>query len=70
MAKDLKNIREIDDHLGGHLDEEHRNEFEKRLREDSGIRDEVNTTRQVIEGIRGASFKEMLKELHSKLFGG
>lgn len=70
MAKDLKNIQEIDDHLSGHLDEKDRNEFEKKLREDSVIRNEVNTVRQVIEGIRGASFKEKLKQLHTKLFGG
>lgn len=69
MSKDLKNIQEIDEYISGQLDQSHRNEFEKKLHADSGVQDDLNITKQVIEGIQGHAFKQSLKEMHKKLFG-
>jgi hypothetical protein len=68
MDRDLKNIKEIDDYLSGELSLEHKIEFEKRLKEDTSIQEALNTAKKVIEGVHGAGFRNMLKDLHSKLF--
>lgn len=68
MSKDPKDIQQIDQYLSGDLSPEGRNEFESRLKEDPSLREELNTTVNVIEGIRGYAFKNMLKDLHKKLF--
>jgi anti-sigma factor RsiW len=68
MSKDPQNIQEIDQYLSGELSPEARNEFEKKLKEDPSLREELNTTINVIEGIQGYAFKNMLKDLHKKLF--
>ena len=68
MNEGLKNIQEIDEYISGELDRESRNEFEKRLREDPDLQEELNTVKKVIEGIRGNAFKQMLKGIHHKLF--
>jgi anti-sigma factor RsiW len=69
MSKNLQNIKDIDDYLSGRLNPEDRNEFEKKLKGNSDLQEELNTIRQAIEGIQGYGFKQMLKELHNKHFG-
>lgn len=69
MSKDLQNIKEIDQYLSGELSPEGRNEFEQKLIEDPNLREDLNTTANVIEGVQGYAFKNMLKEIHHKLFG-
>jgi anti-sigma factor RsiW len=69
MSKDLQHIKEIDAYLSGNLTPESRNEFEEKLKADPNLQDELNTIRQVIEGIEGYGFKEMLKGIHKKQFG-
>ena len=64
MSKDLQNIKEIDNYLAGELTPELRNEFEKRLKEDPNLQEELKVTKQVIEGVQGYAFKKMLKNLH------
>jgi anti-sigma factor RsiW len=68
MSKELKNIKEIDGYLSGELTPEHRTEFEKKLEADAELQEGLTQTKEVIEGIQGHAFKEMLKDLHSKLF--
>lgn len=69
MSKELQNIQEIDAYLSGELTPENRIEFEKKLKEDIALQEELNATKSVIEGIQGAEFKKMLMGLHHKLFG-
>jgi anti-sigma factor RsiW len=69
MSKDLKNIQEIDEYISGELDQEHRNEFEKKILADKNIQDDLNITKQVIEGIQGYAFKKMLSDIHARLYG-
>jgi anti-sigma factor RsiW len=69
MSKDLQHIKEIDNYLAGELTPELRNEFEKRLKEDPNLQEEVNVTKQVIEGVQGYAFKAMLSEIHNNLYG-
>ena len=69
MSKDLQKIKEIDDYLSGELNAEHRNAFEEKLKADIDLQEELNAIKQVIDGIQGYSFKQMLKDLHNKHFG-
>ena len=69
MSKDPVDSKEIDNYLSGHLSPEHLAEFEKRLKEEETVQEEVVTSKKVIEGLEGYAFKKMLKEIHSKLFG-
>lgn len=69
MSKEPDYINEIDDYLSGELSPEHLAEFEKRMREEHTVRNEVAVVKSVIEGIEGAAFKAMLKKIHSKLYG-
>ncbi len=69
MRKDLENIKLIEEYLSGQLSPEHKAEFEKRLKEEKNIQNEVALTKKVIEGIEGFGFKNMLKEFHQKNFG-
>lgn len=68
MSKDLQNIKEIDQYLSGELSPEGRNEFEQKLIEDPSLREDLNTTANVIEGIQGYAFKKMLSDIHNKLY--
>ncbi len=68
MSKDLKNIEDIEQYLSGNLTPEARIDFEKELEEDTNLQNDLKTTMQVIEGIQGHAFKEMLKILHDKHF--
>lgn len=69
MSRNLQKIKEIEAYLSGELTPESRKEFEKKLKEDITLQEELNATRLVIEGIQAAEFKKMLKELHNKHFG-
>lgn len=69
MSKDLQHIQEIEEYLSGQLTPESRNEFEKKLKDDINLQEELNTIRQVIDGIEGFAFKNMLKDIHRKKFG-
>ena len=69
MSKDLQNIKQIDEYLSGNVTSDIRNEFEEKLKTDINLQEEVNTIRQVIEGIEGYAFKEMLKKIHKNQFG-
>ena len=66
MNKDPQHIKEIEDYLSGNLNDELKNEFEQKLKVDSILQDELNTIKQLIAGIEGYAFKNMLKELHDK----
>jgi anti-sigma factor RsiW len=68
MSKDLKSIQEIDEYISGQLDAGHRNEFEKKLAEDSEVQEDLDATKKVIEGIQGYAFRQMLSDLQKKLF--
>ena len=68
MSKELNHIKEIDEYLSGELSPEHLAEFEKRMQEKEDVRNDVAITKKVIEGIKGSAFKNMLKDIHSKLF--
>jgi anti-sigma factor RsiW len=67
MSKELNHIKEIDEYLSGELSPEHLAEFEKRIQEEENVRNDVALTKKVIEGIQGHAFKNMLKDIHSKL---
>lgn len=69
MDRDLKLTKEIENYLSGDMSPDEYLNFEKRLEEDETIRREVEITQQVIEGIRGAAFKKMLKDIHKEHFG-
>lgn len=68
MSKELKNIKEIDGYLSGELTPEHRTEFEKKLEADADLQDELTQTKEVIEGIQGYAFKQMLAKIHREHF--
>lgn len=69
MDDKLKLSKEIENYLSGDMNPEEYLKFEQRLEEDESIRREVEITQRVIEGIRGAAFKKMLKDIHEKNFG-
>jgi len=69
MSKDLKNIKDIDGYLSGELNPENREEFEKKLQADIDLKEELDAIKQVVEGIQGHAFKQMLKEIHARNFG-
>lgn len=68
MSKEPANIKEIDDYLSGELSPEHVAEFERRIREEMEVRNDVALIKNVIEGVEGAAFKEMIKKIHRKLY--
>ena len=68
MNNDPQIFNEIDVYLSGELSVENRDAFEKKLKDDASLQEELNTTIDVIEGIQGYAFKNMLKDLHKKLF--
>lgn len=70
MRKELSDIKDIDNYLSGELSPEQIAEFEKRLKEEEDVRNDVAMLKKVITGVDGYGFKKMLKELHQKLFGG
>ena len=51
MSNDPHLTKEIDAYLSGELSPESRTEFEKRLKEDADLQEELNTTKNVIEGV-------------------
>jgi hypothetical protein len=67
MKKESLQLQEIDDFLSGTLKPEHVAEFERRIAEEQGIRDEVLVTKKVIEGIQASAFREMLKDVHNRI---
>jgi anti-sigma factor RsiW len=67
MPKDLKYLQGIDEYLSGELNQEDRNEFEQKLKEDLELQEELNITKLVIEGIKGYAFREMLQDFRKKL---
>ncbi len=69
MSKDLQHIKEIEEYLSGDLTPEMRNEFEKRLKEDPDLQADLSATTNLIEGIQGYAFKQMLRDFHNKHFG-
>ena len=68
MSKDLQNLKDIDDYLSGQLNPETRDEFEKKLKADIDLQEELDAIKQVVEGIQGYGFKQMLKEIHARNF--
>jgi anti-sigma factor RsiW len=68
MSKDPKNIKDIDDYLSGELNPQNREEFEKKLKTDIDLQEELDTIKNVVEGIQGYGLKQMLKEIHSRNF--
>jgi anti-sigma factor RsiW len=68
MGPDRKKIEEIDEYLSGELTPEHRNDFEKKLQDDTNLQQDLQTTKKVIDGVQGHAFKKMLKNIHSKHF--
>jgi len=69
MSKDQPIQQEIDNYLSGRLSAEHLAEFEKRILDEQELQDEVNLTKQVIDGIQGHAFKTMLERIHERNFG-
>lgn len=67
MDKGINIIKEIDDYLSGELSAEHKAEFEKRIREEKDVQNDVAITKNVIDGVEGHAFKEMIKTIHQKL---
>lgn len=69
MNKDLSTTKEIDDYLFGELTPELKTEFEKRVRLEHDLQEEVEITKRLIKAIHGYGFKQMLKKIHIEQFG-
>jgi hypothetical protein len=67
MTKEL--LITIDSYLNGELSDEELVSFEKRVREEYGIQEDVALTTRLIKGIRGYGFKQLLSKIHREEFG-
>ena len=70
MRKELVQLQQIEDFLTGELKPEYVAEFERRIASDEDVQDEVFITNRVIEGIQASAFREMLRDIHSKMVAG
>ena len=61
--------KKVVDYLDGNLSPNEAQDFEKTIREDQEVQDEVALTSRVIKAIQGHAFKEMLKKIHQEKFG-
>jgi hypothetical protein len=66
VSKEPSKINEIDDYLSGNLSPEQVVEFEKILRDEMQVQNDVTLTKKVIDGVEGHAFKKMLKRIHNK----
>jgi hypothetical protein len=69
MKQELIQLQEIDEFLSGELKPEHLAEFEKRLAEEEDVRDDVEITKNVIQGVQASAFRDMLHRIHGRIHG-